>query len=678
MCGAEGHLGKTCETPRCERCEVYGHETAKCTSPCRRCAGNYVTADCFLPGRTPLQPQAPASSENNDCQLDQDELSKDFLNADRAPEVQTSPEGPRNSDLSETLSRSESSDSSEDEDFTPFPSSEKSTTEVSASEANSSKTTSPPEHGSNQAADYAAREGVDANEPTDKPRIPVGREHRPQPEQTPTPGTMRGTGLLQASGYHVPRRTDASLKNPHVAEVLTAEQGSSAATLSAFTAARVLPGYSLGFLSSSRTTIIESRIGLDDISCNRSVKPASFDMLPRFPSYGLCKAMTGPAPWTDQWNPRFHQHTFSMAAVIHAGASKTASTPRSPYLPPSSQHQPVGIPSHPQRWTTSMAAQQYNQYNQYVLITATDPQRSRNGASYDLGLYSASTSATTWTWHIGFGKRAPVAAVFPAARDAQPPHVEPFPRIGRNTADDFGLPPARASAPPARYAVPRNTPSPATQQQYLHKSSVQHQQQQTYHDSLVTSSQHGAMSFTVPTPIPPIPWSHHQPNGIPRQHQCWPIPMAAQQYDGMGDQTSRYRQQNQIQWPAVLIVQQNQQAQKGSYGRMVQQHIQSTEAQRMNHQSIRPPMSKSYDQATWTPPKGNTVCSNVERAKPEVGSEVGAEQNANEDAAKPYVAAGSATEKGEDTPKKKEGFEKKQEHDIPADAETRFQRSNIR
>ncbi|KAH7934258.1 hypothetical protein HPB49_023892 [Dermacentor silvarum] len=72
----------------------------------------------------------PASIEDNDGQPDQDE-------------VQTPLEGPRHSELSETASRSESSDSSEDEDFPPLPSTERSTTEVNASETDSSKTTSP-------------------------------------------------------------------------------------------------------------------------------------------------------------------------------------------------------------------------------------------------------------------------------------------------------------------------------------------------------------------------------------------------------------------------------------------------------------------------------------------------------------------------------------------------------
>lgn len=214
-CGAEGHLGKTCETPRCERCEVYGHETAKCTSPCRRCAGNHVTADCFLPrsyAAAAAGANIPASIEDNDGQPGQDELPK-HPSDDRAPEIQTSLEGPCHSELSETASRSESSDSSEDEDFPPLPSTERSTTEVSASETDSSKTTSPSEH-ETDAADSATRESVAVNEPTDKPRPSVGRRRRPQPEQTPSPGIGRETGLAQASGYQVPRTTDASLMNP--------------------------------------------------------------------------------------------------------------------------------------------------------------------------------------------------------------------------------------------------------------------------------------------------------------------------------------------------------------------------------------------------------------------------------------------------------------------------------
>ncbi|KAH7945558.1 hypothetical protein HPB49_012887 [Dermacentor silvarum] len=202
-CGAEGHLGKTCETPRCERCEVYGHETAKCTSPCRRCSGNHVTADCFLPrsyAAAAASANIPASIEDNDGQPDQDE-------------VQTPLEGPRHSELSETASRSESSDSSEDEDFPPLPSTERSTTEVSASETDSSKTTSPSEH-ETDAADSATRESVAVNEPTDEPRPSVDRRLHPQPEQTPSPGTGRETGLAQARGYQVPRTTDASLMNP--------------------------------------------------------------------------------------------------------------------------------------------------------------------------------------------------------------------------------------------------------------------------------------------------------------------------------------------------------------------------------------------------------------------------------------------------------------------------------
>ncbi|KAH7945560.1 hypothetical protein HPB49_012889 [Dermacentor silvarum] len=141
----------------------------------------------------------PASIEDSDGQRDQDE-------------VQTPLEGPRHSELSETASRSESSDSSENEDFPPLPSTERSTTEVSASETDSSKTTSPSQH-ETDAADSATRESVAVNEPTDKPRPSVYRRLHPQPEQMPSPGIGRETGLAQARGYQVPRTTDASLMN---------------------------------------------------------------------------------------------------------------------------------------------------------------------------------------------------------------------------------------------------------------------------------------------------------------------------------------------------------------------------------------------------------------------------------------------------------------------------------
>ncbi|KAH7957799.1 hypothetical protein HPB52_022681 [Rhipicephalus sanguineus] len=48
-CAQEGHVGKDCHTPRCARCEAFGHDTTGCSAPCRRCAGDHATADCLQP-----------------------------------------------------------------------------------------------------------------------------------------------------------------------------------------------------------------------------------------------------------------------------------------------------------------------------------------------------------------------------------------------------------------------------------------------------------------------------------------------------------------------------------------------------------------------------------------------------------------------------------------------------
>ncbi|KAL1416828.1 hypothetical protein MTO96_027426 [Rhipicephalus appendiculatus] len=48
-CAHEGHVGKDCHTPRCARCEAFGHDTTGCSAPCRRCGGEHATADCLQP-----------------------------------------------------------------------------------------------------------------------------------------------------------------------------------------------------------------------------------------------------------------------------------------------------------------------------------------------------------------------------------------------------------------------------------------------------------------------------------------------------------------------------------------------------------------------------------------------------------------------------------------------------
>ncbi|KAH7950298.1 hypothetical protein HPB49_022116 [Dermacentor silvarum] len=48
-CAQEGHYVKECNTPRCARREVFGHETADWTTPCYRCAVEHATTDCLRP-----------------------------------------------------------------------------------------------------------------------------------------------------------------------------------------------------------------------------------------------------------------------------------------------------------------------------------------------------------------------------------------------------------------------------------------------------------------------------------------------------------------------------------------------------------------------------------------------------------------------------------------------------
>lgn len=85
-------------------------------------------------------------------------------------------------------------------------------------------------------------------------------------------------------------------------------------------------------------------------------------------------------------------------------------------------------------------------------------------------------------------------------------------------------------------------------------------------------------------------------------------------------------------------------------------------------------------QTTWIPPEAlsGADASKTKWAKPEVGAEAAAENDAKEGAAKPDVAAGSPTKKGRGRRKKEESAKKKQKQDLLAEAKKGFQRKNIR
>ncbi|KAH6942350.1 hypothetical protein HPB50_003970 [Hyalomma asiaticum] len=68
-CRMECPLGKKCETLWCE---VFGHKTSSCTATCRRCVGNHITADCYLPrsyATTAACQDTPANNETEDIEL---------------------------------------------------------------------------------------------------------------------------------------------------------------------------------------------------------------------------------------------------------------------------------------------------------------------------------------------------------------------------------------------------------------------------------------------------------------------------------------------------------------------------------------------------------------------------------------------------------------------------------
>ncbi|KAH7944851.1 hypothetical protein HPB49_001272 [Dermacentor silvarum] len=68
-CGTEGHFGASCTSSRYARCAIFGHATATCNAPCRRCNGEHATVDCVQPRSyaaavAPATPAQPALEDN--------------------------------------------------------------------------------------------------------------------------------------------------------------------------------------------------------------------------------------------------------------------------------------------------------------------------------------------------------------------------------------------------------------------------------------------------------------------------------------------------------------------------------------------------------------------------------------------------------------------------------------
>ncbi|KAH7949083.1 hypothetical protein HPB49_005019 [Dermacentor silvarum] len=93
-CGEEGHFGASCTSSRCARCAIFGHPTATCNAPCRRCNGEHATVDCVQPGSyaaavAPATPAQPALEDNAPEGTAQTPTTDQPGEEESAPEVPT-------------------------------------------------------------------------------------------------------------------------------------------------------------------------------------------------------------------------------------------------------------------------------------------------------------------------------------------------------------------------------------------------------------------------------------------------------------------------------------------------------------------------------------------------------------------------------------------------------------
>ncbi|KAH7979997.1 hypothetical protein HPB49_012477 [Dermacentor silvarum] len=63
-CNLEGHHAVACETPKCTRCEQFGHES--CDAACVRCGGDHAVSSCPVRTYSPVasgSEQQPSATE---------------------------------------------------------------------------------------------------------------------------------------------------------------------------------------------------------------------------------------------------------------------------------------------------------------------------------------------------------------------------------------------------------------------------------------------------------------------------------------------------------------------------------------------------------------------------------------------------------------------------------------
>ncbi|XP_075728503.1 uncharacterized protein LOC142769276 [Rhipicephalus microplus] len=123
-CRNAGHIAKDCATPRCTRCNVFGHATEGSAEPCHKCSGSHATADCVRPKSFAVA--AAAATEEQACTELTPALQDDYSALEPASDTDTSdtdahtePQNPGNLPPLPEKASSTLHDPSETSDFPP-------------------------------------------------------------------------------------------------------------------------------------------------------------------------------------------------------------------------------------------------------------------------------------------------------------------------------------------------------------------------------------------------------------------------------------------------------------------------------------------------------------------------------------------------------------------------------
>ncbi|KAH7973289.1 hypothetical protein HPB52_023354 [Rhipicephalus sanguineus] len=97
-CAQDVHVRKDSHTPRCARCEAFGHDRTGCSATCRRCAGEHATAGCLQQRSYAAAAAERPAASGRAVATEGEARGQDIAALDEAHEVQAretdnSPEG---------------------------------------------------------------------------------------------------------------------------------------------------------------------------------------------------------------------------------------------------------------------------------------------------------------------------------------------------------------------------------------------------------------------------------------------------------------------------------------------------------------------------------------------------------------------------------------------------------